>query len=54
MRARDGLHKCTQYIMCNMSGYITAFHCAASHVVGITYDKVLDRFIAGLKPKIRE
>ena len=50
--ARDNLQKYTQYSMGNFSGYITAFYCATSRVVGITDDEMLDRFIAGLKPKI--
>ena len=37
--------------MHNMSGYITAFHCAASCVVGITDDEILDRFVVGIKLK---
>ena len=53
-RARDDSCKYTQYDMCNTSGYITAFCCTASHVVGITDDEMLDRFVSGLKPKIRE
>ena len=36
--------------MHNVSGYITAFYCAASLVVmGITDDEMLDRFVVGLK-----
>ena len=52
MRARDDLYKCTQYSIHNMSAYTTAFYHAASHVVGITDDKMLDRFVAGLEHKI--
>ena len=37
-----------------VSSYIIAFYCAASRVVGITDNKMLDRFAAGLKPKIHE
>ena len=40
--------------MRNVSSYITAFHCGVSHIVGITDDKMLDKFVAGLKPIIRE
>ena len=40
--------------MCNVKGYITVFCRVASHVVGITDDEMLDRFTAGLKPKIRK
>ena len=54
MRDRDDLQKCTQYSMYSISGYITAFHYAVSLVVGITDDKMLDRFVTGFKPKIRE
>ena len=38
--------------MYSVSGYITAFYCAVSRVVGINYDKMLDKFFVGLKPKI--
>ena len=38
--------------MHNMSSYITAFCRAASHVVGITDNEILDRFVMRLKPKI--
>ena len=40
--------------MHNVSGYITSFHHAASRVVGIIDDEVLDRFVVELKPKICE
>ena len=40
--------------MHNVSGYISAFCHAVSHVVGITDAEILDRFVVGLKPKIRE
>ena len=40
--------------MHNVSGYITAFYLAASRLVCITGDEIMDRFVAGLKPKIRE
>ena len=52
--ARDDLHKCAQYSAYNMSGYTTAFHHAASYVVGIIDDKMLDRFVVGLKPIIHK
>ena len=38
----------------NVRGYITAFCHAASCIVGITDDEMLDRFVAALKLKIRE
>ena len=40
--------------MHSVSGYITVFYHAISRAVGITDDEMLDRFIVGLKPKIRE
>ena len=40
--------------MHNVSGCITVFRHAASCVVGITDDEMLDRFVVGLKPKIRD
>ena len=41
--------------MHNVSGYITEYSVhAASLVVGITDDEMLDRFVARLKPKICE
>ena len=40
--------------MCNVSDCITAIHRAASCIVGITDDEILDGFAAGLKPKIHE
>ena len=51
-RARNDLHKYTQYSMHNVSSYITAACCAVSCVVGITDDEMFDRFVAGLKPTI--
>ena len=44
-RAKDDLHECTQYDMHNASGYIIAFYLAASHVVGIADNEMLDRFL---------
>ena len=38
--------------MHNMSGYITAFRYAASCIVGITDDEILNRFVVGIKPKL--
>ena len=40
--------------MHNVSGYVTIFCSATSPVVGITDDEILDRFSAGLKPKMRD
>ena len=40
--------------MGNISGYIAAFHHDASRLVGITYNEMLDRFGARVKPKIHE
>ena len=40
--------------MYKIIGYITAFHHAVSHIVSITDDEMLDRFVAGLKPQIDE
>ena len=47
------MQKCKQYSINNVTSYITAFYCVVSHV-GITDDKILDRFVIGLKPKILE
>ena len=40
--------------MRNVSDYVAEFYYTASCVVGITDDEMLDRFVVGLKPKIRE
>ena len=39
--------------MRNINGYITVFLFPVSCVVGITDDEMLDKFVVGLKPKIR-
>ena len=53
-RARDDLTKFIQYSIQNMSGYVIGFYRAAFFVVSITDDKMLEKFVSGLKPKIRE
>ena len=37
-----------------MSSYITVFHHAVFCVVDITNNRILDRFVVGLNPKIHE
>ena len=53
-RAPDDFKKCNQYSATYSSGYKGVFYHAAANANSITDNKVLEPFVARLKPKIRE